>query len=241
MKLKDLEKSILGLTKYTPVEGKRISASEMGSDMLQLYYRRKHTVEPTDVGQNTIGSLVHLGLEHLDIDSEVKISKIIPGTDIVATATVDAILEDSIIDYKTSKVYAVSMLRTAIKKLDYSHNYIMQLNHIAWILDYPDKKYYCVFFNKDAGMDFKSGKIKPTYEIVEVPIMEPAEYLALVQAKAKELYIFVDEDREPPICKDLWIRKIAGVATPMKCLAYCDYSKICSKFKPTVLNETVNW
>ena len=140
--LKDkLVKSMLEHTKYVPSEYEnRLSASEVSSDFLELYLKRKHKVKDTKVGQATIGSLVHAGLEDAFkfdefVLTEEPMSCPIPETKSMATATVDYIdkKDKVVIDWKVTKEYTLKMVKAAIKKGDlFGNGYIMQMNHQAY-------------------------------------------------------------------------------------------------------------
>ena len=237
MEIKEIEKQILSSVKYVKKTDKHyLTASEASSDYLQLFLKRKHDIVDDEISQATLGSLAHKGLEFAFHNSdeasvEFPITHILDGTDTVLSATIDYLDVDNVIDWKTGKLNTAKKLREAISKGDMSHQYIIQLSHINFILNkigvHTGRKYYIGWFFKDAGLNYRTGAETDTFDMMQIPVIQEKEYEDFIIEKALILEDFVNNDKMPPKCSDTWIANIAGVRTATKCRYYCSLNSVC--------------
>ena len=241
-------KGLLSATKYIPSEHKmRLSASEVSSDMLELYLKRKHNISESKISQATIGSLLHVGCEMAFAEEdyvsvEETFSKLITGTNSYATATVDYIDTKNkvVIDWKTTKEYTAKMVKAAIKKGDlFGNGYILQMNHQNYIINEPGYKYYLGMFYKDAKVDYKTGIESDSFELIEIPMIDPDKYHKYIIDKANLLELMIKDNIMPIKCSDLWPRKIGGVTINAKCKYYCSVSSVCPHYDNGIQPDTV--
>jgi len=232
----DLEKIILEETKYIGSDIKNsISASQVTTEPLQQYLKWKYgNIEDDKVGQNTLGSILHLGMEQIlkeksaltEYSMEYKL-----WNDWTITGTADLIVDGAIYDYKFTKEYSRKMW---LKDKE-NHQYTIQLNTLRYLWKQlpsdikTEPKMYIVWFIKDA----KQGE--PTMIIDEVPLIKHIEDI-LIDA-TNELRQWVENDIEPPVCKDKWTRKIKGNTVHTKCMYYCSYNKVCPHYNPDSYNN----
>lgn len=230
---KEFETKILDATKYTGSGIKKsLSASAVGNEVLQNWLRVKYgIVDDTELGQNTLGSILHLGMEKVFEEDKYKTEHSMKRMlgDYAITGTADMITDKCIYDYKLTKNYTVKMWN----KEPETHGYTIQLNVLRWILDgdgsLGDHDMKLVWFLKDAN----ATKDEPNMIISKVPKIniEP-----IIQEAVNELDGVLDV---PAKCKDLWPRKIKGATVNMKCKYYCSYNKVCPHYKEPA--ETPEW
>lgn len=266
----NLEKIILEGTKYDGLRENpyTFSASMSGNTMLQNYLIIVHgSIESTRIGDNTLGSVFHRGMEEIIIEHalvqsdttlffrvEEKASKtlsngwVISGTaDLVIYKKVinsDKEFIDSIHDYKLVKQYAVKK----ILENPAGHHYAKQLHINRWIRDKAiAANLYIETFAKDAN----ALVMEPTYQQIEVkpePMNNTQIYLEEVTTQLQE---WIESGEIPPKCDDLWLRKLNKTSTtviPSRCMFYCAHGKagLCPHYKPEQTSRNVaaivsNW
>jgi len=232
---KEFEESILNITQYSGSKEagiKRISASYINSDPLVVYYRYKYgIIDSNRIGANTLGSLLHLGLENLEIEN-VELEKSIEmeiENDWIISATIDYInFENKTIrDFKVTKRYTYEKFN---QDSDYAWqlrmaNYILMKNKI---IDAPYKMYVSMFL-KDPEENYKNKELS-TLVYREVDPVPDKEIEAKIKALANEVDSYINGSKKEQ-CKDLWWRnkKVNGTNTkiPMRCEKYCDYKNNC--------------
>jgi len=257
----DVKQLILDGTKYESgyknEEDKYvISASMVANDPLQNYLSIVHGKgEDMDIGDNTLGSVFHLGMEHImrkkraedeitlthangqvigveqSYHSELPNGWIVSGTADLVTEEVPGVF--AIHDYKLSKSYAKKMM----KKELYTHNYTIQLQVLDFLfrrergrpsIINENIRLYCEFFVKDA----KAIEKEPTYERIVCPNTEGTDDMNAVTVMQEKLVAitdslqaYIEAGEIPPICTDRWPRNVKGKVIPTRCALYCDHGK----------------
>jgi hypothetical protein len=222
-----LEKDILSLTQYSgdKSSGKTLSASSWHDDHLQIFYKCKFgTPDDTVIGGNTLGSLVHLGLEQLSSDNvETEKRFTLPfGDEWNASAMLDYINHDKkvIVDFKITKRYT-------LQKFNQDSGYAQQLRFQKMVSKLSDYKIFVAMFLKDYEGDFRSARTK-CFNYVEI---EDRNIKADVAETMTELNYYLDTDTEPPECKNLFWGREDGKNVRKRCKYYCNYSSICKYYK----------
>ena len=223
------------LGEYTRIaKPKHLSGSMFGNSMLQNFLIIKHSLDDGEfsVGQNTIGSIFHKGMEKgaeelfdnpdeaTVIDMEVAVKRVLPNGWTI-TGTIDRIDYDlkQIVDYKLTKLYVKATL-----KKEPRHGYKMQLNAYKWAAELPDFKMYLDLFFKDQNM-LKNDVAFSQVEIVDIEAFqfEAVEF-------TNELEGYLERDETPPECADKWFRKLPGkgaLSTNTRCAFYCSAKDVC--------------
>lgn len=225
-----IKETILGATKYvgSGIE-KSLSASSVGNEVCQNWLKQEYgIIDETEIGQNTLGSIFHLGMEKMfegsAFDTEFAMHKKLGDYSITGTADLIDTKSNCIYDYKLTKNYTYKMW----SKEPLTNGYTVQMNVLKWLAErtYPEKKFdmKLVWFLKDAV----ATKDEPNMIISEVPAIDIEP---IIQAAVDELKGVLDV---PPKCKDLWMRKVKGVNVPMKCKYYCSYNKVCPHYDEPV-------
>jgi hypothetical protein len=238
-----VEKIVEKLCKYERKGDKTISASQFGSEILQIYYSivAKDNEVLFEIGQNDIGTLVHKGLDcgikELDdenLQSEVELEyELTNGWKI--TGTCDLIEETDhgaiIHDYKVTKKYTAKKLREAIAKHDYTHQYILQLNAYRFMYEKKAKTTSTAMVLDMFIKDADKLKSEPTYEEIEIPRIEDDVVLTKAYEITTTVESYINAGVVPDKCSDVWTRKLRnGTVVDMKCFAYCDYKNICKYY-----------
>jgi len=235
----DLEQAMLKVTVYSGNrdKGKRIlSASSLANEDLQIYLDFKHGKQPDTVfGANSLGSMLHLGLEHGlstndQYSTEQRYEMPIPGTDWVLSGEIDLLDHKNkvIIDHKLST-------STALKKVKSEgpmHQYAIQLAVYKALVKHNTGKEYTgalSFFNKSASY-FKNVP-EDIFNYVEVETIGYNEVMEMAVAKVKVIEQYLSTDTEPPRCDNLFWHKRKGKSIPMRCLYYCNFNRSCIHYK----------
>jgi len=176
MNLQQITEKILEQTQYQGNKEpniKAISASDFGNDLLQIYYRYKYGVpDRKEFGQDTLGTLVHLGIQGLFKDD--KSFLIEPKfeckfeNDWSLTGSIDLLnLNDrEIIDIKVTKQYTVEKV---IK--DLNHQYRWQLSVYKYLVEQEFDDIFStklLLVLKDGGYNFRKNAIEPSIELLEI-------------------------------------------------------------------------
>lgn len=235
----DYEQMLLDASQYSgesKKEQKVISASSLGNDMLQNYYRFKYGVkEDTKYGQNTMGSIYQMGVDAAAHESPQYLSAIRFSHELSNGWTVSGEIDqydtinNVIIDNKMTTTTTIKNTRREGKDSGYAlqlgvYKMLMVRNGTmdepTCALAYADKK--ASFFSKT-----------PTVPLVldEVETYTPDEIEQMLLDKTNELQDFLVNNKEPDECKNLFPYKVAGKTKRMKCLHYCDYADECTHYK----------
>jgi len=237
----DIEKIILEATEYggnKNEEAKALSASQLSDDVLRLWLRYKYRVQPSEkIEMNTLGSLVHLGLEQIfkDIDNfEVEHSiekKMDNGWSLTGTMDLYDTKKNIIYDWKMIKKYRVK------KILEQGTNdpYVVQMNVYRYLTG-SNPEMYIASFSSDAGVNFKDGSVESVFKLTEVPFIPDEEIEKLFYDQVELLQQYIEPYKTPPQCEDLWPRKIKGEVVKARCAYYCSFKDLCPRYheKPDI-------
>jgi len=255
-----VERIVEKACEYNKKPGKAISASQLGSNLLEIYYSL--TVDDDEslfeIGQADIGTLAHKGLEYgahellkkepeLLLAPEIELEyDLVNGWRITGTCDLiePVVGENAIIhDYKFTKVYKGKKLKEEIAKGKLDDGYIIQINAYRFMYEKSTRKQADMvldMFYKDAN------KIKgePTYEAIKIPKIPDDEILSKAYGITNELDIYLETGKIPPKCEDVWTRKLRnGTVVDSKCEYYCNYKKICKHYnnRGKTNLETIGW
>ena len=245
--------------RYNRKEGKTISASQFGSNLLEIYYSvTEDAIELDEIGQAEIGTLAHKGLEagaHKLLDKEPELLlepeaeleyELANGWKITGTCDLIEPVSDKevvIHDYKFTKIYKGKKLFEEIAKGKLDDGYILQLNTYRFIYEKKTGKQASMvldLFYKDAN----KIKSEPTYQRIEVPKIEDDRILEIAYEITNKLDVHLKEDTIPEKCEDLWTRKQRnGSIVDTKCEFYCSFKKICKYYnnRGKTSLETIGW
>lgn len=231
-----IKQKILEATQYQGNTNPRvdeISASELGSDITQIFLRQKYgVIKDTNFGQNSLGSIIHLGIDKAleldeDIVTEYKCDPIeISGLKLTGSIDIIDWLNKTIYDIKSTKEYTVKQYKKDLE----NHYYTWQVNAYRYLMEHKyDKKYdmKLIFILKDGGLNSRTGVEVPTIQIVDVPYIEDYKLEDKVTSIKKELDLLHSGVMELQPCKDTYIRKVKGQIVHMKCKYYCSYADKC--------------
>jgi len=237
-------KKILENTRYSGKNKKNqkiISCSQIGSEPQQVLLAYKYgVIEQNDIGQNTIGTLVHKGLEHsfikeANIHTEYSMEMLLKnGWILSGTADRIDLNNDVIVDTKVTKTYTIDMI-----KKEPMHQYRLQLNGLRILAEYWYKKPFKMLleiFNKQGGYDVRSGETIPDLTYIEVEKIDDD----IVLSNINDLIQFIENGVEQK-CSDVWLRKVKGDIIPLRCLKYCSYNKVCKFYNPQPKTIIKGW
>ena len=243
--MRDFKQILLDNTEYggeTAPGSKAVSASQFNAPLLQRWLRYKYGVPKSEeIGVNTIGSLVHLAIEGIigklgsSVNAEVSMEKEFPnGWKLTGTADIIDRRASIIYDIKMIKKYRTVKLKEAIKKNAYwQDDYIVQLNILRYLAEWDTVKTYdmrVMALQPDAGFDFKTGMDIPVYEEIEIPRINDHEIEEKFHRLINELLLFLNADKVPEKCEDVWPRKVKGTTIAVRCKTYCSYRDLCPRY-----------
>jgi len=247
----DLEKRILKATKYKRTVGElRFTASMFSNTDLQNYLTIIHGPQAeTEIGQNTIGSIAHAGMEKLlpsdRAESNERKFEIIDfnKTGWTISGTADKVLFNDnekidIRDYKFTKKYTGKKV-----KEEPNHAYNLQLNFLKMLMDSPGQfpgRHFTMtidMFYKDADLLYR----EKSYEAIPVNIITDIEARSMEKILALDAIIKSGEIPSECGTKDLWIRKLKnGTTIRSRCLLYCSVNHVCPYYKPERPQDAVS-
>jgi hypothetical protein len=232
------------ILKETQYEGntepgqKIISASDFGNDILQIYYRYKYGVPKKEIiGQDTIGTVVHKGMEALlsdyeDVETELSLEKEFDNG-WKLSGTIDIVHKGFgvIADIKVTKAYTLEKVQK-----EPLHQYTLQLNVYRYLYEHLKdakiNKLHLIAFLKDGGFDFRKMENKPSFQVLEVQKIPDEEIEKRFNEIAKAIEEYESLGIEPPQCSDVWLRKTKEGAIPIRCAQYCAYNNLCKYYNP---------
>ena len=240
--IKNYTKEILKITEYkgnNKKNQKEISASMIGSDLQQCLLRYKYGIMPSDsIGQSEIGSLVHLGLSHVDFGDEVKCEYPVSTKykDWTISGTIDRVdFKNHIItDTKVTKTYTIQSILN-----DLMHPYRLQVNMYRILLKKltgVDFDMQLEIFDKQGGYNYRKGEAIP--DLVYLPIEKIDD--EIIWGRVDEIIEFVEIGEEKQ-CDDVWLRKVGSRTIPTRCELYCSYKQVCSKYNPKPQTTIQGW
>ncbi len=235
---------VLKATQYSGIKEANtriISASQLGADPQEVLMRYKYGIIDDDtIGQNTLGSLVHIALEKIYSNKKGILVEYCPKPikidDLFLTGSIDRIdiINKEIIDIKVTKTYAIKKMIEGT-----SEAYRWQLSAYRYLMyreTGDDFKCFIEAWDKQGGYDVRKGEDIPTKQKIEI---EPYSY-EQVKARFRKLVEFVKKGVEKQ-CDDVFLRKIKGKTVPLKCLKYCSYNKVCKFYNPKVETVMTGW
>lgn len=243
---------VSGSKDYIPEDALFISASQVGAEPLQIYLRIMYgSQEKDDITDATLGTILHHGMEKIvneqaqalyeesgiEIDTEVPMHIQLPNRWYV-TGTADLVVKNGnnleIHDYKFTKYYALKKFEE--EKLSWHqgaspHQYTLQLNTLRYLAEKMalvdgEVSMHIDYFIRDAN----KLKSEPVHRMVEPPKLNEIENILI--EKTNEIQEYIVNAQVPPVCSDLWPRKMNGTFIPdVKCQFYCDMKHVCPYFK----------
>ena len=239
---KDYTKKILKAVEYNgnkQKNQKEISASMLGLDLQQCLLKYKYgTIENQTVGQNTIGSLVHLGLNCIDFGNEVECEypTSIKYKDWIISGTIDRVdFKNRIItDTKVTKTYTIQSILK-----DDLHSYRLQVNMYRILLKKLtgiDFNMQLEIFDKQGGYNYRKGETIPdlVYLLIERINDE------IIWDRVDDIIKFIEIGQEKS-CDDVWLRKVGSETIPTRCELYCSYKQVCKKYNPKPKTIITGW
>lgn len=219
-----------------------ISASSFANETLELWLDKYGYEREEKLGDNTVGSLVHIAMEKIISDlcdpqlvCEKRFSKNFEGHIISGSMDLVDYSTRTIYDYKTAKNYSRKMLTKEGKH----HRYAIQLAVYNWLLtDKNESPFTCKIFW--IMKDSKAAEREPTFVEEEIEIMSREEIEAYMLDKIITLAHY-NKDVVPDKCKDLWPRKVKNAVIDTKCEFYCGFKKSCPRYKTTALKQIATW
>ena len=239
------EQMLLDASKYSgnSEPGKKsFSASQLGSDMLQIYLKYKNgSKETTKFGANTIGSIYQLGV---DVAADTWNENLVGSDDYTSAKRIKQMIDNGweisgemdqidneykvIFDNKVSTATTIKKIREEGKM----HGYALQLGVYKWLMWKETGEIYKTALPVvDKGHShFKTNK-NECLEFIEVETYSPEEIERMLYEKTNELQEYIDLDQAPGECQNLWIMARKGQkAKRMKCMYYCDQNKNCKYY-----------
>jgi hypothetical protein len=237
---------------------KYFSGSMFGNEPLQNYLiiKQKKQEDFLEVGQNTIGSIFHRGMEEgakgmdgMEVEKDVDYTLSNGWT---LTGTIDRVDHKEgyvdLRDYKLTKTYKGKKIKEDMTKGFFNDAYVEQMN--AYALCYKNK------FNTDVIMhldmfykDANPLKSQSAYEEIFIPEIDDFEDIAI--GRTNELDEYITKSEYPPECADLWFRvlKKGEPPIPTRCQLYCGVKDACPYHQARIRNTSsqqnmsrmVNW
>ncbi len=231
------QKLLLKATGYSgnkKANQKIISASGLGSDLLQLYLDYKNgKSEDTKFEASNLGSMYQLGVDKAcegssQFQSALRLNHVLPNG-WTASGEMDQLDNENkiIIDNKVSTTTS----KKKVKEGGKDHQYALQLGVYKYLLyknGYGDYAGALAFIDK--GASYYKPNSGDTLELFEVETYSYEEIEAMLVEKSNKLQEFIDIDEEPPVCADRFPYKSKGVTISMRCRHYCDFNKYCSHY-----------
>ena len=235
----ELESKILNIAKYSGDKSagvRNISASQLNNDPCQDYMKFVHGyLEDNEIGANTFGSLLHIGLEKLEdrdnkIFSELAMTKQF-NEDWTISGTIDYIdFNNKIIrDFKFTKLYTYT-------NFDQDGGYAWQLNMQNYLAGGGFKMFVSMFL-KDYEGSFKQPRTE-ALKHVTVQLKSDLDIENKIQTKIDKIESIISNPDSLVACENLWWgkEKVNGetVSVPKKCKYYCSYGAhgLCPFYKP---------
>ena len=218
-------------------EKKKISASQCGAPLLQLYLSQTTTVveQPNVFTKATIGSIAHIGMEHFidemghdDLHTEVDMERMLPnGWKITGTADAIDDVEEVILDHKFQMAYAYKQLL----KEGPDSSYNMQGAAYSWLwhdllLENLDYDFHIMSYITDWS-PIKKDHPAEAIQATKMPIYDNKTFERMMVAKTDALEGHVVSGVAPAECEDLWWRVVNGVRVKTRCAYYCNYKDVC--------------
>ncbi len=214
-------------------EPKKISASQCGAPVLQLYLSQtcKVVEQPNVFSKATIGSISHIGMESVIQGPEFKkehfMERELPNGWKI-TGTTDLLDENAgvVYDYKFQMNFAYKQLF----KAGPDESYNMQGAAYSW-LDGRDYDFHIMSFITDHS-PIKKDHPAESIQVTQMPIYDNLLFESKMLAKTDELQYAIDSGSPPVECDDLWWRVVNGTKVKTRCAYYCNYKDVCPYYTP---------
>ncbi len=221
-------------------EPKKISASQCGAPLLQLYLSQTCEVVdgPNSFSKATNGSIAHLGMEKLVIDEkmdnvevEVDMQRMLPnGWKITGTSDLIDHEDRVVVDYKFEMNYAYKMHFKDGPDAPYN----MQGACYSWLCcdDGPagivdlDYDFHIMSFITDHS-PIKKDHPAEAIQVTHMPIYDNTTFGQKMLEKTNKLENHINMGLVPDECDDVWFRKVNGVTIKTRCAYYCKFSSVC--------------
>jgi len=223
-------------------EPKKISASQCGAPLLQLYLSQTCEVVdgPNSFSKATNGSIAHLGMEKLVIDEkmdnvevEVDMQRMLPnGWKITGTSDLIDHEERVVVDYKFEMNYAYKMHFKDGPDAPYN----MQGACYSWLchdihpgraepvnLDYD---FHIMSFITDHS-PIKKDHPAEAIQVTHMPTWTNKKFEQIMVEKTDELEHHIKSGVAPNECDDVWWRNVNGKKVRTRCEYYCKYKDVC--------------
>lgn len=233
---------LLGYKFYDGVSAaKKLSASQVSKDLLELYLAATETAQPRNGwSRGHIGSVFHLGMEEIFkkqkdvIDGryvqEKRFSKTLQnGWQIDGKMDMIDFMDHIIFDWKGMSASAYK----EFKKNDKTHKINVQMSVYNWLLGGNFECQAHVFITDWDPVNAEHPA--QAYQIVECDIIPKDEIELYMLDKTYELQKYLDAKKAPPECADVMPRYVTKTKEYInsKCEFYCDYSHVCPKKRKT--------
>jgi hypothetical protein len=247
---RDYELMLLNAARYSgnkKKEQKIFSASMVGNDLLQNYYKYMYgSSDQQKFGANTFGSIYQLGVDKAIEDSELFSERYTSAFRHQVTLSNGWIISGEMdqIDNKLkvifdNKVTTGSKIKT-LKKEGKHSQYALQMATYQYLLyDYqknilnieePDV-YSAVLAIIDKKHTLFTKKVEfEQLTFMEMDTFEIDEMKTILLDKTNELQQYIDLGQEPAQCDNLFFFGQTGSRKPYRCLHFCDFSSNCKYF-----------
>lgn len=250
--MQEYENMLLDSTKYTgnlEPEKKIFSASMLGDDILQNFYKFKYGGKNSiQFEANTFGSIYQLGVDSA-VDrystknnnskyiSALRLQFNLPDTEWIISGEMDQIDTENrvIFDNKVTTTTTISKIKSEGK----NHQYALQMAVYKWLLYQHNKnhgieapqEYEAVLAVVDKKFSYFTTKKMNQLTFMRVNTYSIEETEQLLQERIKNLNEFIDLNQEPGQCQNLfWYQTKGQAKKPMRCIHYCDYATKCKYF-----------
>lgn len=213
---------------------KKLSASQVSRDMLELYLSFTEEPEKGTFGKGEIGSIFHLGMEEMfknqprivegEAVQEVRRhKKLSNGWTIDGKSDLVDFVDDIVFDWKGLSASAYAVLKS--NKRDHRIN--MQMAIYRWLFGVDYAEVHCFITNWDPC---NATHPASAYQVFKPEMYEPDEIEAIMLEKTTKLGEFLDAKKVPAKCEDVMPRRLAnGSFINSKCEFYCSYKDSCPK------------
>jgi len=221
-------------------EAKKISASQCGAPLLQLYLSQTCKVVdgPNSFSKATIGSIAHRGMEELiegeHLEKEIAMERMLPnGWKITGTSDLIDHENKVVIDYKFEMNYAYRMHFKEGPDASYNmqgacYSWLCHDNDLS-VSPHPinlDYEFHIMSFITDHS-PIKKDHPAEAIQVTQMPIHDNYNFQEIMFHKTNELESHINTGVPPPECDDVWWRSVNGKKVRTRCEFYCKYKDVC--------------
>lgn len=232
------EQMLLDATRYTgnsQAGVHRFSASMLGDDLLQNYYKYMYgSKESKQFEANTFGSLYQLGVDKACEKNDQYLSgprysfTLDNGWEISGEIDQMDMINKIIFDNKVTTMTTIKKIRKEGKW----HQYALQLGVYKWLLSKITKDEWMTALPVvDKGFSYFNDKSLNQIEYIEIETFEPDEIEKMLYERTNLLDEHIEAEEVPGECANLFFFKNkSGKTKKMRCIHYCDYSANCEYY-----------